>query len=162
MRGTPQCTTSTAIDGGIAIGATVVARQSMSSACPACPNSEASWSISPPGTPVAAVSAADATRAASTRSRPRRRRRRRVSATASAELDDSPEPTGTVVSTSRSAGSTVIPRSVSARTTPATNRPHGGSTVAGSALPSTGTDTRPSSWCEIAVIAPFALGAADP
>ncbi len=82
-----------------------------------------------------------------------------MSATASAELDDSPDPTGTVLATSRSAASTVIPRSASARTTAATNRPHGGSTVAGSGLPSTGTDTCPSSWCEIAVIAPFVLGA---
>ena len=60
-----------------------------------------------------------------------------MSATASAELDDSPEPTGTVVSTCRSAGATATPRSTRARTTPATKRPHGGSNVDGSVVPST-------------------------
>ena len=71
-------------------------RQSMSSACPARPNSAASWSIRPPGTPVASTSASSARRAASGDSSgsPPRSASASTSATASAELDDSPEPDG--------------------------------------------------------------------
>ena len=66
VRGSPQCTTSTARSGAIGTGSIASDRQSMRSACPARPNSAASWSIRPPGTPVASTSAASASRAAST------------------------------------------------------------------------------------------------
>ena len=42
------------------------------------------------------------------------------------------------------------PRSWRARTTPATNRPHAGSTVEGSVVPSTATATSPASWADAA------------
>ena len=153
MRGTPEWTTTTAIPGGIATGVTDRSRQSIRRACPARPKSEASWSISPPGTPVAAISAADANRAASTPATgaPARSARAWVSATASAELDDSPEPTGTVELIASSAAATRTPRSISARTEPATKRPQVGTTSRGSSPPSTATSTAPGTSSETAV-----------
>ncbi len=139
------------------MGVTVASRQSINSAWPACPNSDASWSMSPPGTPVANVSAAEAARATSARSSGSPPRAR-ASATARAELDESPDPTGTVERTSTSTGATVSPRSRRARTAPATNRPHGGSTVEGSVVPSAATATSPASWADAARTACASVG----
>jgi hypothetical protein len=55
---------------------------------------------------------------------------------------------GTVDATVRVPPGTVPPRSTTARITPATNRPQAGSTVAGSALPSVGSSTRPGTSAE--------------
>ena len=127
-------------------------RQSISNAWPATPNIDASWSINPPGTPVAATSAASAMRAVSrgSNSRPAVWPRARVSATESAELDDRPEPGGTVDDTSRSTGGSTARPAPSTFSTPATNRPHVGSTDPGCAPPSTGTRTSPGTCSETA------------
>ena len=109
-------------------------RQSISSAWPARPCSAVSWSMSPPGTPVASTSAASARRAASIGSTasPPRSARASTSATANAELDDKPEPAGTVDETSRSApGIRRAPRPRGCaprrrRTCPTPARPHAG------------------------------------
>ena len=74
-------------------------RQSSSSAWSATPNSEHSWSMSPPGTPGGErprpSSAVCATSRRSPSSSPPASASASVSATESAELDDSPEPGGT-------------------------------------------------------------------
>ena len=109
--------------------------------------------MSPPGTPVARTSASSAARASSNRSsrQPPASASPSVSATARAELDDSPEPSGTVEPTARRRAGTWAPRSVRAATAPATKRPHGGSTVAGGSVPSAATSTVPSTSSEVAL-----------
>ncbi len=153
VRGTPEWTTSTATPGAMGTGVVALLRQSTSSAWPARPNNDASWSIRPPGTPVAATSAARARRAVSSGSSatPAASHNARVDATESAVLEESPEPSGTVDVTRSPAPGTARPRSASTRTAPATKRPQTGSTCRGSALPSAGTSTVPASCAELAV-----------
>ena len=118
---------------GSATGVTASDRQSSSNAWSATPNSEQSWSMIPPGTPVASTSprsAVCATSRRSSQSKSAASASASVSPMESAELDESPEPAGTdeVTVPSKPIGSR--PSSASARTTPATYRPHRGSTPA--------------------------------
>ena len=73
-----------------------------------------------------------------------------MTATDSAELEDRPEPTGTVDEIVSSEAATVVPASTSALTTPATKRPQSGSTPRGSTEPSTATSTRPATSSDVA------------
>ncbi len=106
--------------------------------------------MSPPGTPVAATSASSASWAKPrpSSSMPARSVSAIAHATVSAELDDRPEPMGTVDTTVRVPPGTVPPRSTMARITPATNRAQAGSTVAGSVLPSVMRSARPGTSTE--------------
>ncbi len=117
----------------------------------------------PPGTPVAATSAANASRASSSRpsAASAASARARVNATERAELEERPEPGGTVESIMRCTPGMVMPCRVSASTTPATNRPQEGSTVLGSVLPSTVTATVPGSCAERARTRSLPSGVAD-
>src|SRR5438445_819056 len=118
VRGTPQWTTRTATPDGSATGETALVRQSTSNAWPARPKSDASWSMRPPGTPVAAVSAADARCATSIRLNSVRAQSAsaRTNETDSAELDESPDPAGIVDATVSSVDGTATPRAVRAAT----------------------------------------------
>ena len=138
----------------------------MSSAWPAPPKSDASWSMSPPGTPVAATSAASASarRVDPVERESAESARASVSATASAELDDSPDPTGTVDVTSRSAPATATPalderaHDARRRTGPTAARPS-----AGRSLPSTGdVDARRRARRDGACTAPSVRRRVDP
>ena len=82
---------------GSATGSTESTRKSMSRACPATPDAEASWSIRPHGTPDASCSARWPRRASSVAlpSKPSAR----ATASSSAALDDRPLPMGMVVDT---------------------------------------------------------------
>ena len=127
MRGSPLCTALIASPGGSGTGSTVFALQSRRSAASASPNTEASWSMSPTGTPVAATSTARAVVAsacpvgggAASAS---------TSAVHSAALEASPAPAGTLDDTTSSTPAPGAPYAAAA----ATKRPHVGSTVLGS------------------------------
>ena len=122
-------------------------RQSSSSAWPARPYSDAIWSSSPPGTPVAATSAAErepGERLGGRRARARRPGAARARARPTARSTTTGRrPAGTVECTARSAPADVVAARRGPRwTAPATNRPHRGGSGAGS-RPSSGTSTRP-------------------
>ncbi len=76
----------------------------------------------------------------------------------SAELDESPDPGGTVDVTERSVPVRSIPCLVTTRATPATKRPHTGSTVAGSSRPSAATVTEPGTSRDRAVTLAPSIG----
>ena len=70
-----------------------------------------------------------------------------------AEHDESPDPAGTVEVIARStAGKAAAPNSWTTRAAPATKRPHRGSIVAGSVLPSSAISAVPSSCADCARI----------
>ena len=137
-------------------------RQSMSSACPARPNNAASWSIRPPGTPVASTSAASARRAASSTNerelaevgeregqRHRQRRARRQARTRAA-------PTTKCRARRRRS---MRPAPASTRTAPATKpAPRRARRARGSSCPLAATTTSPASSRERARIAPPCAG----
>ena len=150
VRGTPQCTTSTAIAGGIATGVTdgvaAVDQQRVAGLAEQRgelvhqPARHAGRRRSRPRTPARAASSP--VEPAS----PARSARARVSATASAELDDSPEPTGTVELDRQVGGGH---RARPGRSAPVRRRRRSGPTSArrsrGSSPPSTATSTAPGS-----------------
>ena len=142
-----ECTTTTAIPGGIATGVTRQRRGSRSGgharpgrrARRAGPSAHPArrWRRSRPS---------DASRAASTPATgaPARSARDWVSATASAELDDSPEPTGTVELIASSAAATRTPAVGRAPVRPRPRSgPRSARPCAGSSLPSAATSTAP-------------------
>ena len=120
-------------------------RQSIRSACPARPKSEASWSISPPGTPVAAISAADANRAASTpatgvpasvgQGQGQRHRQRRARRQPRSDGDGRAD-------RELGGGDPYAPVDQRPDRHPPTKRPQAGTTVRGSSPPSTATVDR--------------------
>ena len=121
----PQCTTSTAIDGGIATGVTVGGAAVDQQRVPGPAEERGELVHQPTGHAGGGdlgrrrqPGGVDPVEPAS----PARSARARVSATASAELDDSPEPTGTVESTPARRRPPVRP----GRSAPARHRPRSG------------------------------------
>ena len=96
----------------------------MSSAAPASPKTATVWSMPPVGAPTTSVSARmqasiSSRRRSSVSSRPIRSARATATEHSSAADDESPAPTGTRLSTSRSTPGTRWPASRSAQMTPA-------------------------------------------
>ena len=108
--------------GGSGMGSISRLRQSISSALSRLPLSEASWSMIPHGTPVAAISASWQARASSSggSEKPATSHSASPAATSSAALDERPPPTGIVELTVASMPTGSRPRSASVQTTPAT------------------------------------------